>query len=342
MASLRDIAAACGLSINAVSEILNRGNEARYRPETCAKVRAAAERLAYVPNRAAQSMRSRRSRVIGFVTENASPTRDSIYHTSLYSFVVGLSHTLIDAGHHLAVLDLFELTVGSHDPRARMLDELFFVGLVAHQGRLGSPGELESRVQVPVVWYDAQNGSSQRHVRRDEFAIGRQLVRELHELGQRRIAVVLPTMISSVLPDLSGFHYSIADRLAGYRAAMAELGLTPCIVPSLQPELVAQTVRHECLTALVTMGTTEFVSLLVAAGLLGFRVGHELSLAAFDIDARRDDGGLPAGGMLYDRYAAGQEAGAMLLKRLGDAAHDQASVAVGGTFTPGATVGRLA
>ena len=28
---------------------------------------------------------------------------------SIYSFVVGLSYAKIDAGHHLAVLDLFEL-----------------------------------------------------------------------------------------------------------------------------------------------------------------------------------------------------------------------------------------
>ena len=121
MASLRDIAAECQLSINAVSEILNRGNEARYRPDTCERVRAVAARLNYVPNRAAQSMRSRRSRVVGFVTENTSGNRDALYHPSIYSFVVGLSHAMIDAGHHLAVLDLFELAP-SGDPQARVLE----------------------------------------------------------------------------------------------------------------------------------------------------------------------------------------------------------------------------
>ena len=72
-------------------------------------MRAVAARLNYVPNRAAQSMRSRRSRVVGFVTENTSDTRDAIYHPSIYSFVVGLSHAMVDAGHHLVESDLFEL-----------------------------------------------------------------------------------------------------------------------------------------------------------------------------------------------------------------------------------------
>ena len=67
---------------------------------------------------------------------------------SIYSFVVGLSHAKVDAGHHLAVLDLFELAP-SGDPWSRVLKKVLFDGLIVHQGRLGSQEELERRVEVP-------------------------------------------------------------------------------------------------------------------------------------------------------------------------------------------------
>ena len=340
MASLRDIAAECQLSINAVSEILNRGNEARYRPETCERVRAVASRLNYVPNRAAQSMRSRRSRVVGFVTENTSSNREAIYHPSIYSFVVGLSHAMIDAGHHLAVLDLFELAP-SGDPQSRVLEEVFFDGLIVHQGRHGSQDELERRVDVPVVWYDAQIDGPVRQVRRDELQVGRELVEHLYALGHRQIAFAMPGYAPDAVPAGVSFNFSMRDRVAGYHAAMHALGLQPIMIPTLGAADLGATLRARNITALITEGTSEFASVVMAANLVGMQVPRDLSWAACDVDDRRDYGGLQLGGMRYDRYAAGQQAAAMLLRLIAAREDEPPTVKMPGVFQPGDTVIRV-
>ena len=340
MASLRDIAAECQLSINAVSEILNRGNEARYRPETCERVRAVAARLNYVPNRAAQSMRSRRSRVVGFVTENTSSNRDAIYHPSIFSFVVGLSHAMIDAGHHLAVLDLFELAP-SGDPQARVLEEVFFDGLVVHQGRLGSQEELERRVDVPVVWYDAQIDGPVRQVRRDELQVGRELVEQLYALGHRQIAFAMPGYAAQAVATDVGFNFSMRDRVAGYHTAMNTLGLQPLMIPTLGAADLGAMLRARNVTALITEGTSEFATVLMATNHVGLQIPRDLSWAACDVDDRRDYGGMQLGGMRYDRYAAGQHAGAMLLRLIAAREDESPTVRMPGVFQPGDTVLRI-
>ena len=340
MASLRQVATACDLSLNAVSEILNRGHQARYRPETCARVQEVARRLNYVPNRAAQAMRSRRTRVIGFVTENASAARDTLYHTSLYSFVVGLSHALIEAGHHLAVMDLFEIAPLPGDPRARMLDEVFFDGMVIHQGRFGVPEDIERRVGVPVIWYDGQTANPQRQVRRDEIRVGRQLVEGLIAQGHQRIASVISADRMATAPQYTDSHYSLRERQAGYDAAMGDHHYEPLVIPSWEPSIVAAAISRHQLTALVCQGTTEFVPLLMAAQLAGKLVPKDLSLAAFDVDARHDHGGIQPGGVVYDRYAAGQRCAANLLHLLAHPEAPPETVSFSGDFSPGDTVGR--
>ncbi len=340
MASLRQIAAVCDLSINAVSEILNRGNQGRYRADTCARVQEVARRLNYVPNRAAQAMRSRRSRVIGFVTENASAARDTLYHTSLHSFIVGLSHALIDAGHHLAVMDLFELAPVPGDPRARMLDEVFFDGVVIHQGRYGSASDLEQRVGVPVIWYDAQIAGPTRHVRRDEQQVGRALATALLANGHRRIGIVVAGDRAADAPQFAGSHYSLRERIEGFAAVLHECGCAMRLIPSTDPAIIAEAIVQQKLTALVSQGTTEFFPLLLAAQRAGRAVPDHLSLAAFDVDARRDYNGTQSGGMLYDRYAAGQQCAAALFQLLADPRHEPPTTLFTGGFTAGATIGR--
>ncbi len=342
MASLSQISEACGLSINAVSEILNRGSAGRYRPETVERVRSAAARLKYIPHRAAQSMRSHRSRVVGFVTENGSQTRDSLYHPSLYSFVIGLSHGMIDAGRHLAVLDVFELTADLADPRARLLEEVFFDGLVVHQGRLPNPEGLAQRLGVPVVWYDAQLPGAVCHVRRDEERVGRELAQALLALGHCRIGNVLPAPTALAAPDFAGYHFSISDRLRGFSAALHDGGAGPLVtIPSCDPAVVAAALTLHRLTAVTTQGTREFPALLQAACRAGRQVPDGLTLAAFDIDDRRGYDGFVPGGMRYDRYAAGQSSAALLNGLLDDPLSPAASITVGGVFIAGDTIASI-
>lgn len=65
--TLRDVAKQAGVSVAAVSDIVNRNRASNYTIETQDRVMTAMRELGYVPERAAQSLRRGRSGTIGFV-----------------------------------------------------------------------------------------------------------------------------------------------------------------------------------------------------------------------------------------------------------------------------------
>lgn len=73
MVSIKDVAARAGVSDRTVSRVAN-GDTKLIRPATRKKVLKAIEELGYVPNRAAQLMRTSRSLVIGLMTDVVATT----------------------------------------------------------------------------------------------------------------------------------------------------------------------------------------------------------------------------------------------------------------------------
>jgi len=71
---IRDVALAAGVSVTTVSHVLNDVSYARVSAETRKKVRAAAEELGYGPDRLAQALRTRRTGLLGFVSEDIATT----------------------------------------------------------------------------------------------------------------------------------------------------------------------------------------------------------------------------------------------------------------------------
>ena len=68
--TIHDVAKAAGVAIKTVSRVLN--DEPNVRPETRARVLAAAEELQYLPSLSARSLAGRRSFLIGLIYENPS------------------------------------------------------------------------------------------------------------------------------------------------------------------------------------------------------------------------------------------------------------------------------
>jgi len=66
--TIKDVAKKAGVSISAVSYILNDSDKKKYSQETVQRVKQAAQELGYVPNNIARSMRSQRTHAIGVVT----------------------------------------------------------------------------------------------------------------------------------------------------------------------------------------------------------------------------------------------------------------------------------
>lgn len=75
--TLRQIAGEAGVSISAVSKVLNgRGKSVRVGSATAQNIREVAQRLNYVPNVLAQSLRMSRTRTVGLVFENFGSIAD--------------------------------------------------------------------------------------------------------------------------------------------------------------------------------------------------------------------------------------------------------------------------
>ena len=66
---IRDVAKAAGVSVTTVSHVLNETPYARTSADTRRKVKEAAKALGYGPNRMAQSLRTKRSGMIGLLSE---------------------------------------------------------------------------------------------------------------------------------------------------------------------------------------------------------------------------------------------------------------------------------
>jgi LacI family transcriptional regulator len=68
---IKDVAAAAGVSVTTVSQVLNEVASARISPETRDKVRSVAGQLGYGPNSVARALRTNRTALLGLVIEDA-------------------------------------------------------------------------------------------------------------------------------------------------------------------------------------------------------------------------------------------------------------------------------
>lgn len=76
MVSIRDVAALAGVSDKTVSRVVNR--EPNVKPAMIERVQAAIRELDYIPNQAARLIRTKRSRIVGVITDVVSTTPNSV------------------------------------------------------------------------------------------------------------------------------------------------------------------------------------------------------------------------------------------------------------------------
>lgn len=205
---IRDVAAAAGVSVTTVSHALSgRGSVA---PETRRRVEEAADRLGYAPNRIASSLRQRRTRVIGLVSDQIATTPFA------GRLVLGAQVAADENDLVLMVVD----SLGDPATEARQIDALlayqvdgFLYAKMFHQV-VERPAALAGR---PTVFVDAETPTPEHCVVPDEVGIGAAATRHLLARGHRRIAVLT---IPEPTPAQVG-------RLEGVRRELAGHGLAP-------------------------------------------------------------------------------------------------------------------
>jgi LacI family transcriptional regulator len=273
MPTVQDVAKLAGVAPITVSRVVN--NSGYVSTKTRLKVEAAIAELNYVPNTLARSLRLRQSHTLALVlTDISNP-----FWTTVARSVEDTSN---EAG--------FSVFFCNTDESPHKQDEYLRVLMQKRvDGVLLVPAQVDAELipwlqsqDTPVVVLDRRVSHEQVDVVRCDAEGGAfKLVQHLLELGHRRIAVLSgPQQVSTA-----------ADRVAGYRRAMAGAGID--VLPGWVCygeftrvsgyEMAQQALNLEPRpTAL--FGVNNFIALgaLRAAKDAGLRVPEEISLVAFD------------------------------------------------------------
>ncbi len=207
VATIRDVAREAGVSVATVSRVLN--GSAPVREDTDRQVRTAAQRLNYWPNGAARSLITNRTHTIGVLLPDLHGEffSEVIRGIDLASRRYGL-HLLVSSSH--AATD--ELVAALRTMRGRI------DGLMVMAPEVAGPRLVrECALGAPTVLLNpgrAVKGCDSISIANFEGA--HEIVRHLIALGHRRIAVVRGPEGNT----------DADQRVAGYRAALAESGVS--------------------------------------------------------------------------------------------------------------------
>lgn len=200
-ASIKDVAAAAGVSVGTVSNVLNRPEKVS--PATVERVQATIDELGFVRNDAARQLRAGRSRSVGLIVlDSANPffaevARGAEERAEAEGLAVLLGNSGQDGARESAYLDLFR------EQRVR--------------GVLLTPSDLAATALthpgLPLVLVDGESpDGGLPSVAVDDVEGGYLATRHLLDRGRRRIAFVGGSLAVR----------QVSDRLEGARRALAD------------------------------------------------------------------------------------------------------------------------
>jgi LacI family transcriptional regulator len=210
----RTVAEETGFAVTTVSRAL--AGDPKIAPETRKRIREAAERIGYLPDRAAQRLRTGRTNVITLVLD---PHSEIIGFGN--SMITGITEVLHGSRFHLTIMQ-YQLGEDPLDPirhvvRNRLADGLIFARTRPQDARVtflmerGFPFVSHGRTDLgPHAWVDYDN---------QRFA--EQGVRHLAAKGCQRITLIPPA------PRFT-FHRHMVD---GFRAGLAATGISGGLLP---------------------------------------------------------------------------------------------------------------
>jgi len=214
MSTLKEIAASLNLSVMAVSKALRDAPDISV--STKARVQAEARRRHYIPNRAAQNLRLRRSGLVGVVVPQINHLENSqlVWGIERQAEAMGLQVVL---GHSLdrAENEMREV----QKLISRQVEALLLIPAVRWQNRLATLEMLRS-TGIPTVLLDAYPAGADAFAQVswvvcDDQRGGQLATEHLLELGHREILFLAGPNGSS----------SSAGRFSGYQRALAAAGV---------------------------------------------------------------------------------------------------------------------
>lgn len=271
-ATITDVAKAAGISIGAVSRILNGDPSLTVRDETRAAVHQAMADLDYSPNPHARSLRMARTGSVAMIL----PEIDS---PAFPAMIQGAQRAAHERGYSML---LGGVGPDCDDPGlpARLLQKNHVDGFLVSSGlrETDTLAALRS-LQAPSVLLNRYLDAGHPHVVLDDEGGAAALVRHLVALGHRRIAFLG-----------SSERFLGTRRVAGYKAALVEAGIAfdPGLVQEAGYDRAGGEKAAETLLSLPRPPTAVFATNhLVAAGAMaaaarrGVSVPAELSIGSF-------------------------------------------------------------
>ncbi|PPS73339.1 MULTISPECIES: LacI family DNA-binding transcriptional regulator [Streptomyces] len=268
--TIRDVAERAGVSKSLVSLVL-RGSD-QVRPEKRDAVLRAAQELGYRPNAAARSLSERRTRTVGVLLND-------LRNPWFVDLLDGLNSLLHANGLRMMLADARLNRRTGQDPADPLLD-LRVDGLVV-VGTLPDPaalGDVAGRIPVVMAGSREPAPPGVDVVAGDDERGARLVTEHLIGLGHRRIA------------HIAGYGAVGGLRRRSFEATMRRHGLADRVVvePSDMTEeggyraTVRLLSRPDRPTAVFAVNDIAAIGALSAAGELGLRVPHDLSVAGYD------------------------------------------------------------
>ncbi|WP_300060584.1 LacI family DNA-binding transcriptional regulator [uncultured Roseobacter sp.] len=305
---LETVAREAGVSIATASQVMR--GAGRISDKTRTKVLKAAQKLHYVPDNRAASMRSGQNREIGFVINKISNPFNA-------EVISGVSDLLEADGYLVSVLDARD------DPerQGRHIDAFIRNG---RGGLLWVPAEqtpqktfeLLAAHRIPTVTFLRRpQASGFDHVGIRNAEATAQATNHLADLGHRHIAYLGGEELTAVR----------RERIAGYQTVMAERALgTPVIWDSNDIKLagmqamMALRAAHPETTAVVCNG--DIVALGACHGIrrMGLQPGKEISVVGFDDIPDAAVATPPLTTMAVSPYQLGRRLARVMLERLSE------------------------
>ena len=209
MTTMKEIAEKTGVSVSTVSLVLNNRDEGRVKSGIADQVRKMAEKLGYKPNPLARSLRTSKTRILGFISEEVATT----------PYAGGIILGAQTAASQLGYMMITVSTDGkdSEDDEINALKRYGTDGFLYAKMSNRYTDVPDSLVGTPLVLVDATDRQGRfPSIEPDEFRIAHDATSRLIQAGCERIAY-----IGCSEPLLAQDR-----RLAGYRAALEDAGRT--------------------------------------------------------------------------------------------------------------------
>jgi LacI family transcriptional regulator len=304
--TLYDVAREAGVHFTTVSRTLNGSADLNIRPQTRARILAAAERLKYRPNAFGRGLRLSSTHTLGLLVPSL---RNPVYA----AVVRGAFTRAWERGYVVVISEDDEggLAAPAYE---RLVSEGRIDGLLVATARRGDPAvEQWLTAPVPAVFVNRRHRGGHSVSMREEEA-ARLAAVHLLALGHTRLAHIAgPENLDTA-----------ARRVRGFRAAVREAGHRAPIIPVQFDERGGYRAMVELLgrsrppTGVFVSNINQALGALSAAKRHGLAVPEQLSLITYDDDALAEYLDPPLTAVRMPMQELGETAVEMLLNRIAD------------------------